>query len=112
MSDQLGRTRVVITGLGAVSPLGNTLKDLWDGWMEGRSGIRRITRFDASELPCQIGGEIPDFNPDDYLDRKEARRIPRSSQIALASAMQAVRDAALPETMPEPERSGVLFGTA
>jgi len=112
MSDQRGRTRVVITGMGAVSPLGNTLKDLWDGWMEGRSGIRRITRFDASALPCQIAGEIPDFNPDDYLDRKEARRIPRSSQIALAAAMQAVMDASLADTMPEPERAGVLFGTA
>ena len=106
------RTRVVITGLGAVSPLGNSVQELWDGWMEGRSGVRRITRFDASELPCQIGGEIPDFVPENYIDRKEARRIPRSAQIALASAMQAMADAGLPDTMPDVERAGVLFGTA
>jgi 3-oxoacyl-[acyl-carrier-protein] synthase II len=106
------RVRVVITGMGAISPLGNSLNDLWDGWMAGRSGIRRITRFDASDLPCQIAGEIPDFNPDEYIDRKEARRIPRSAQIALAASIQAVADAGLPETMPDPERAGVLFGTA
>lgn len=106
------RVRVVITGMGAISPLGNSLNELWDGWMEGRSGIRRITRFDASDLPCQIAGEIPDFNPDNYIDRKEARRIPRSAQIALAASIQAVADARLPETMPDPERAGVLFGTA
>jgi beta-ketoacyl-acyl-carrier-protein synthase II len=98
--------------MGAISPLGNSLNELWDGWMEGRSGIRRITRFDASDLPCQIAGEIPDFNPDNYIDRKEARRIPRSAQIALAASIQAVADARLPETMPDPERAGVLFGTA
>lgn len=104
--------RVVITGLGAISPLGSSVRQLWEGWMQGQSGIRRITQFDASEMPCQIAGEIPDFNPDDYMDRKEARRIPRSGQIALAAAMQAVKDASLPDTMPDPERSAVVFGTA
>jgi beta-ketoacyl-acyl-carrier-protein synthase II len=107
-----GRIRVVITGLGAISPLGSSIPLLWEGWLKGQSGIRRITHFDASELPCQIAGEIPDFEPGDYIDRKEARRIPRSGQIALAAAIQAVNDAGLPKTMPEPERSGVIFGTA
>jgi 3-oxoacyl-[acyl-carrier-protein] synthase II len=106
------RKRVVITGMGAVSSLGSSVSALWRGLLEGRSGIRRITLFDASGLPCQIAGEIPDFEPADFMERKEARRLPRSTQIAIASAVQAVADANLPEIMPEPERSGVIFGTA
>ena len=104
-------TRVVITGLGAVSPLGASLEQYWDGLLQGRSGVRRITRFDASNLPCQIAGEIPDFDVEMYMDRKEARRTPRACQIALAAAIQAVNDAGLPDQMPDPERAGVLFGT-
>lgn len=111
MKDHKDRPRVVVTGLGAISPLGSSLDLLWEGFMQGRSGIRRITQFDASEFPCQIAGEIPDFDPLDYIERKEARRIPRSGQVGLSVAMQAVQDAGLPETMPEPERSGVIFGT-
>jgi len=103
---------VVITGLGAVTPLGSSVALLWEGLLAGRSGVRRITRFDASSMPCQIAGEIPDFEVEKYIDRKEARRIPRSSHIALASAVQAVADAGLPDRMPEPERAGVVFGTA
>ncbi|MBE9474954.1 MAG: beta-ketoacyl-ACP synthase II [Chloroflexi bacterium] len=103
--------RVVITGLGAITPLGVTLEGIWNNLLEGRSGVRKITQFDASGLPCQIAGEIPDFNPTDYIDKKEARRLARSSQIALAAAMIAVEDAGLPATMPEPERSAVYFGT-
>jgi 3-oxoacyl-[acyl-carrier-protein] synthase II len=108
----MNNRRVVITGLGAVTSLGSSVERLWEGLLAGRSGIRRITQFDASEYPCQIAGEIPDFDPGQYLERKEARRFPRSSQIALASARQAMQDAGLPEAMPEPERAGVVFGTA
>lgn len=104
--------RVVVTGVGAVSPLGATTQAYHDGLKAGRSGIRRITQFDPRDLPCQIAGEIPDFNPEDYIERKEARRTPRSSQIALGAAIQAVRDAGLPEVLPNPERCGVVFGTA
>jgi 3-oxoacyl-[acyl-carrier-protein] synthase II len=106
------RVRVVITGLGAITPLGNSKDELWDGLIHGRSGIRRITRFDASGMPCQIAGEIPAFDPVDYMEKKVARRIPRSAQIALAAAMQSMGDADLPEIMPDPERSGIVFGTA
>jgi len=106
------RPRVVITGLGAISPLGSSIDLYWNGLINGLSGIRRITQFDATDFPCQIAGEIPDFEPEIYLERKEARRIPRSAQIALASAIQAVKDAGLPEIMPNKERSGVVFGTA
>jgi len=103
--------RVVVTGLGAISPLGSSLELYWDGLIHGRSGIRRFTQFDPSDLPCQIGGEIPDFNVEDYMDRKEARRTARACQIGLAAAIQAVRDAGLPGQMTEPERCGVLFGS-
>lgn len=106
------RTRVVITGVGAVTPLGSSTVQYWNGLIAGKSGIRRITQFDASEMPCQIAGEIPDFNVEDYMERKEARRVSRCAQIALASAAQAVADAALPAQMPDPERASVVFGTA
>lgn len=106
------RRRVVITGMGAITALGSSIQQFWEGLIKGQSGIRRITQFDASQFPCQIAGEIPDFEVGKYIDRKEARRMPRSAQIALASAIQAVADANLPEVLPEPERSGVVYGTA
>ncbi|TAK13660.1 MAG: beta-ketoacyl-[acyl-carrier-protein] synthase II [Anaerolineae bacterium] len=106
------RPNVVITGMGVISVLGNTIGEFWNNLIEGKSGISRITAFDASGFPCQIAGEIRDFDPGQYMEIKEARRMPRSSQMALAAAIQAVRDAGLPDTMPEPERAGVMFGTA
>jgi len=106
------RRRVVITGLGAITVLGSSIDLFWEGLLAGRSGIRRITQFDASQMPCQIAGEIPDFVPEQYMDRKEVRRLSRSSQASLAASIQAVKDAGLPDTMPDPERSGVVFGTA
>jgi beta-ketoacyl-acyl-carrier-protein synthase II len=112
MKDHQNRTRVVITGMGAISPLGASLEQTWQGWIAGHSGIRRITQFDASALPCQLAGEIPDFKAEDYIERKEARRLPRSAQIALATAIQAARQAGLPDMMPDGERCGVVFGTA
>jgi len=108
----MNRPRVVITGLGGITVLGSSVDMFWENLLKGQSGIRRITQFNASGFPCQIAGEIPDFEPEKYLDRKEARRIPRSAQIALAAAIQAVEDAGLPQKMPVPERAGVVFGTA
>ena len=107
-----GRRRVVITGLGAISPLGANLSEYWEGLSNGRSGIRRITQFDASDMPCQIGGEIPNFVPENYMDRKEARRVPRCCQITLAAAIEAMKDAGFDSQAPDPERAGVFFGTA
>jgi beta-ketoacyl-acyl-carrier-protein synthase II len=104
--------RAVITGMGAVTPLGSTVELFWNGLINGASGVRKITQFDASNLPCQIAGEIPDFDPSQYLDRKEIRRLPRSAQIAVSSAIQAVNDAGLPGTMPNKERTAVVYGTA
>jgi beta-ketoacyl-acyl-carrier-protein synthase II len=104
--------RAVITGMGAVTPLGSSVDLFWNGLINGASGVRKITQFDASDLPCQIAGEIPDFDPSQYLDRKEIRRLPRSAQIAVSSAIQAVNDAGLPGTMPNKERTAVVYGTA
>jgi len=105
-------TRAVITGMGAITPLGSSIDLFWNGLVSGSSGVRKITQFDASNYPCQIAGEIPDFVPEDYLERKEARRLPRSAQVGLVAAIQAVKDSGLPDVMPDKERSGVVFGTA
>ncbi len=108
----MSRPRVVITGLGTVNPLGNSVDAFWEGLINGRSGIGNITRFDASDLPCQIAGEVKDFNPGDYLDRKTARRLPRATQLAVAATYQALNDASLSQTSLEAARTGVVFGTA
>lgn len=108
----MSQPRVVITGLGAVTPLGLTVQEYWDGLIHGRSGIRKITLFDAGSMPCRIAGEVLDFDPTNYMDRKTARRMPRSSQFALAAARQAIEDSGLAYPMSEPERVGVLVGTA
>jgi beta-ketoacyl-acyl-carrier-protein synthase II len=109
--DSRGRPRVVITGIGAISPLGHTARESWQSLLDGRSGIGPITQFDASELPVRIAGEVKDFAPRDYMDFKEARRMSRASQFAIAAARMALADAGLPEPVPDPERTGVLVGT-
>ena len=106
------RKRVVITGMGAITSLGCSPQLFWEGLLAGRSGVGRITQFDPKDYPCQIAGEAVDFEPTDYMEKKDARRMPRSAQFSIAATRQAVQDAGLPETMPEPERSGVVFGTA
>lgn len=113
ITDHRGRPRVVITGMGALTPMGMDVAESWESVLTGRSGIRRVTRWDASEFPCQIGGEIPTFKATDYgLNRKEARRMGRASQFAVAALRMAQADAGLPETVADPERSGVMMGTA
>jgi beta-ketoacyl-acyl-carrier-protein synthase II len=104
--------RVVITGIGAITPLGTGVDKLWQGLLAGRSGIRKIQQFDASGMPCQIAGEIPDFVVTDYIPAKEVRRMSRSSQIALAAVQMAVEDAGLEEPLTDHERIGVTLGTA
>ena len=111
----MAHKRVVITGIGAIAPNGVTTAAYWDGLINGRSGINRITQFDPTNFPTQIAGEVNDFNwedYEDYLERKEARRLPRSALFGLGAAIQAMQDAGLPDQVPEPTRSGVVFGTA
>ena len=98
--DGAGRRRVVVTGIGAVSPLGLNLADSWDAVAAGRSGIDYITRFDAEAYDTRFAAEVKDFNPEDYLERKDARRMDRFAQFAAVAAQEACRQAHLdPRTM-------------
>jgi 3-oxoacyl-[acyl-carrier-protein] synthase II len=108
----ISRPRVVITGLGALSPLGLSAEETWQGLLAGRSGIERITSIDLSECTCQIGGELKGFDPRDYLGAKEARRMARFSQLAVIAAQMALDDAGLVLSDEEKEDAGVLLGTA
>ncbi len=103
--------RVVITGMGTLSPLGLSVDETWSGLVAGRSGITEITQFDASDLPIRIAGEVKGFDPTDYIPLKEARRMARASQLAMAAGMQAMADAGLGDQVPDPERSGIIMGT-
>ncbi|MFZ0547738.1 MAG: beta-ketoacyl-ACP synthase II [Candidatus Promineifilaceae bacterium] len=108
--DSRGRPRIVITGVGAVTPLGLSADESWEGVLSGRSGIGKITQFDASEMPCQIAGEVKGFDPGDYMNFKEARRMARCSQLSVAACKMALEDAGLTEDAPDPERRGVVVG--
>jgi beta-ketoacyl-acyl-carrier-protein synthase II len=105
--------RVVITGLGAISPLGHSVAELWDGLINGRSGIGPITQFDASALPTRFAGEVKNFDPTKWINFKEARRMGRASHLGIATAHEALADAGLPLPLPEhlQEETGVLVGT-
>ncbi|MEE8422626.1 MAG: beta-ketoacyl-ACP synthase II [Dehalococcoidia bacterium] len=103
--------RVVVTGLGMLTPLGNDVATTWDGLIAGRSGISHITAFDASEFEYPIAGELKDFAPEQVADRKLLRRMDRSSVLALAAARQAVADACIKLADEEPGDVGVVMGT-
>ncbi len=104
--------RVVVTGLGAITPLGNTVSDYWNNLINGVSGAAPITRFDASKFKTQFACEVKGFNPEDFLDRKEARKLDPFSQYGLVSAIQAVKDAGLDgENAFDPDRAGVIWGS-
>jgi len=100
-----------VTGLGAITPIGNTLTEYWEGLLSGRNGIDRITLFDPSRHACQIAGEVKGFDPHDYLDRKEAKRMDRFAQFAVAASKQALADANFIITDLNAEQVGVMIGT-
>ena len=110
--DEQGRARVVVTGTGVISPMGHTTDESWDSMIEGRSGIGPITQFDASELPVRIAGEVKDFDPGKYMNPKEARRIARISQLAIAATKMALENAGLELPLRNAERTGTVIGTA
>jgi 3-oxoacyl-[acyl-carrier-protein] synthase II len=105
------RKRVVITGMGVISPLGNDLSSYWNNLIEGKSGIDYIDGFDAAALPSKIAAEVRGFKATDYLSRKDARRMDRFMQFACAAARQAAEDAKLAVTDENAERIGVWIGT-
>ncbi|MFS8856477.1 beta-ketoacyl-ACP synthase II [Synechococcus sp. H55.7] len=103
--------RVVITGLGAVTPIGNSPAEFWQSLLAGRSGIGPITHFDASRHECRIAGEVKGFDPLDYLERKDAKRTDRFVHLALAATQQALEDAQFRITDLNAEQVGVILGT-
>ncbi|MBN2691773.1 MAG: beta-ketoacyl-ACP synthase II [Burkholderiaceae bacterium] len=105
------RRRIAITGLGAVSPLGNTLDDNWANLLAGKSGIGRITKFDASAYSVQIAGEVRDFDVTQYIAAKEARHMDTFIHYGIAASMQAVRDSGIDQAGLDPERIGVMVGS-
>jgi 3-oxoacyl-[acyl-carrier-protein] synthase II len=108
--DPRGRMRVVITGLGAVTPLGLNADEYWRNLVAGKSGIDKITLFDASDLSCQVAGEVKGFDPFQYIDRKAARHMARFSQFAVAAAKMATDDAELDLDKEERDRIGMIIG--
>ena len=103
-------TRVVVTGMGAITPLGNSVPEFWQGCLEGRSGIDYVTQFDATGYPSQFVGEVKGFDPLEYMDRREARRMSRFSQFAVAAGRQALEAAELDLEKEDRSRVGVLLG--
>ncbi|MBN1491937.1 MAG: beta-ketoacyl-ACP synthase II [Phycisphaerae bacterium] len=103
--------RVVITGMGVISPLGDGLEPFWDGLVAGRSGIAPIARFDASEFDTRFGGECREFEPDRYLDRKQTKRLDRFAQLALVAAQMASRDSGIAFEQEDGRRVGVIIGS-
>ena len=102
--------RVVITGLGALTPIGNTLSEFWEGLVSGKSGAAPITYFDASEFKTKFACELKNFNVLDFMDRKEARKQDRFTQYALVSTQEAIEDSCLPLDTVDKDRIGVIWG--
>lgn len=105
------KRRVVITGLGVVSPVGNSVETFWNSLITGKSGIRTIDRFDTTGFATTIAGQVKDFNPEDFMDKKEARRMDRFVQYAVAAAKQAIEHSGLDITHENSERVGVYIGS-
>lgn len=106
------RRRVVVTGLGAVTPLGLSAEETWEALLEGRSGISPLTEIDVEDYPTKIAGVARGFEPTKYMSRKEARRMGRFSQLAVAAAGMALEDAGLSSGEIDAEKTGVILGTS
>ena len=102
--------RVVVTGMGVVSPLGNSLDETWQGIKEGKSGIANITGFDCTDYKVQIAAEVKDFDASQFVDKREARKMARFTQFAVAAAVQAVKDAGLTKETIDADRTGIMLG--
>src|SRR5512134_2575377 len=107
----MNRRRVVVTGLGLVSPVGIGVEESWSALVAGKSGVGPITQFDASTFPSRIAGEVKGFDPEKYMDRKEVRRNDRFIQFVLAAADMAMRDSGIDMSREDPERVGAIVGS-
>lgn len=103
--------RVVVTGVGAFTPVGKNTSDFWDGLVAGKSGVRPITHFDTSDLPTKFAGQIENYNPEDYFDRKEARRLDPVTQYAIITSEETVKDSGIDLDTVNKDRIGVMIGT-
>src|SRR4051794_3940312 len=109
--DNMEKRRVVVTGIGAVTPLGNDAETTWQGILEGKSGVGPMTRVNADEYPAKVAAEAKDFNPEAFIDKKDARKMDRFTQFAVASALMAVQDADLTINEENSHRVGVWIGS-
>jgi len=107
-----GVKRVVITGIGAITPIGSGQQGLWEGVRAGRSAVQRVSRFDPSAFRSQVAAQVIDFDPLDHIDAQRARRLDRYSQFAVAAAQQAVLDSGLCLSKRDAEYTGVYLGSA
>ena len=103
--------RVVITGMGAITPVGNDVPSFWESLKTGKCGIGPITKFDVSDFKVKLGAEVKDFDPTQYMEKREARRADANVHYAMAAAVQAVEQAGLKEGNFDPYRTGVIFGS-
>ena len=103
--------RVVVTGLGALTPLGNTVQEYWEGLLSGRSGAAPITKFDASRFRTRFAAEVKGFDPENFMDRKEARKMDPYTHYAMVTAEEAFKDAGLEGVTINGERAGVIWGS-
>lgn len=106
------KRRVVITGMGVIAPNGIGVENFWDSLVHGKSGVRKITHFDASSYPSQIAAEVSDFDPSNYMNYRTAKRLGRFAQFALAASQMAVKDSFVNFSQEDPYRVGVFIGTA
>src|ERR1039457_1393594 len=107
----MSERRVVITGMGVLTPLGSELEVFWQNLLAGKSGIGPITRFDTTEYDCKIGGETKYFKPEEFMPIKETRRTDRFTQYAIGAAKKAIADAGIEVASNDPNRIGVLIGS-
>jgi 3-oxoacyl-[acyl-carrier-protein] synthase II len=107
----MSKRRVVITGMGMIAPVGNTVEQCWTNLVAGKTGISRITKFDPAAFNSQIAGEVKDFDVEDYLSAKEARHMDRFIHYGICAAIQAIRDSGLEFDKEDPDRTGVVIGS-
>ena len=103
--------RVVVTGLGAITPIGNNVKDYWEGLKTGKCGIDTITAFDVTDFKVKLAAEVKNYNPEEYLDKRSARRLDRFTQFAIIAAREAMKDSGITKENTDMERVGTFIGS-